>query len=85
MTLVAGGCGIGFHRGPYGGCIPNGYGYGGGYGYRGGVYRGGGSIAAESIAVARSIAAAIVGAPSRLSWGRPVAGNVALSGAARRT
>ncbi len=29
ITLVAGGCGIGFHRGPYGGCRPNGY-YGGG-------------------------------------------------------
>ena len=28
VTLVAGGCGIGFHRGPYGGCRPNGYGYG---------------------------------------------------------
>ena len=24
VTLVAGGCGIGFHRGPYGGCRPNG-------------------------------------------------------------
>ena len=42
ITLTAGGCGIGFHRGPYGGCRPNGYGYGvvgvpaygyGGYGY----------------------------------------------------
>ena len=45
VTLVAGGCGLGFHRGPYGGCRPNvvGYpavGYGGGV-YRGGVYRGG--------------------------------------------
>jgi hypothetical protein len=29
ITLTAGGCGIGFHRGPYGGCRPNGY-----YGYR---------------------------------------------------
>ena len=28
ITLTAGGCGIGFHRGPYGGCRPNG---GGGY------------------------------------------------------
>ncbi len=46
VTLVSGGCGIGFHRGPYGGCLPNGY-YGGGgavvvgapaYGYHGGVY-----------------------------------------------
>ena len=48
ITLVAGGCGPGFHRGPYGGCRPNiGYpalGYGGVYrggGYYGGVYRGG--------------------------------------------
>lgn len=23
VTLVAGGCGIGFHRGPYGACRPN--------------------------------------------------------------
>ncbi|MDB5595889.1 MAG: hypothetical protein JWM36_2850 [Hyphomicrobiales bacterium] len=23
VTLVSGGCGIGFHRGPYGGCRPN--------------------------------------------------------------
>ncbi len=29
ITLVSGGCGIGFHPGPYGGCRPNGY-YGGG-------------------------------------------------------
>jgi hypothetical protein len=50
VTLVAGGCGIGFHRGPYGGCRPNGYGYGVvgvpgyGYGYHGGYgygYHGG--------------------------------------------
>jgi hypothetical protein len=39
LTLTAGGCGIGFHRGPYGGCRPNGgyYAYGYrpyGYGYR---------------------------------------------------
>ena len=29
ITLTAGGCGIGFHRGPWGGCRPNGgyYGY----------------------------------------------------------
>ena len=45
VTLVAGGCGLGFHPGPYGGCRPNiaGYpavGYGGGV-YRGGIYRGG--------------------------------------------
>ena len=30
ITLTAGGCGIGFHRGPWGGCRPN----GGYYGYR---------------------------------------------------
>jgi hypothetical protein len=46
VTLVAGGCGPGFHRGPYGGGRPNiaGYpavGYGGGV-YRGGVYHRGG-------------------------------------------
>jgi hypothetical protein len=23
ITLVAGGCGVGFHRGPYGGCVRN--------------------------------------------------------------
>ncbi|MGC2394189.1 MAG: hypothetical protein WA465_10865, partial [Methylovirgula sp.] len=23
ITLVAGGCGLGWHRGPYGGCRPN--------------------------------------------------------------
>jgi len=28
VTLVAGGCGPGFHRNYYGRCIPNGYGYG---------------------------------------------------------
>ncbi|TGD95349.1 GCG_CRPN prefix-to-repeats domain-containing protein [Methylobacterium nonmethylotrophicum] len=46
---AAGGCGPGFHRGPYGGCRPNVYGgyYGrpGYYGYRGGAvygYRRGG-------------------------------------------
>ncbi len=51
VTLVAGGCGIGFHRGPYGGCRPNGgavvvgapvyggvYGVHPAYGYHGGVY-----------------------------------------------
>ena len=24
VVLVAGGCGVGFHRGPYGYCVPNG-------------------------------------------------------------
>lgn len=38
-AVAAGGCGIGFHRGPYGVCRPNYYG-GGGYGYRGGVVYG---------------------------------------------
>src|SRR5436309_12619554 len=40
LTLVAGGCGPGFHRGPYGGCRPNVAGYPAVV-YRGGVYRGG--------------------------------------------
>ncbi len=39
VVLVAGGCGIGFHRGTWGGCRPNGwvhpYGYGRPYYYRG--------------------------------------------------
>jgi hypothetical protein len=39
---AAGGCGVGFHRGPYGGCRPNYYG-GGGY-YRGGVVYGGRAV-----------------------------------------
>jgi len=30
VVLVEGGCGVGFHRGPYGGCRANGY-YGGRY------------------------------------------------------
>jgi hypothetical protein len=42
VILVAGGCGIGFHRGPYGGCRPNGYfrRYGYAYGYGRPFYRG---------------------------------------------
>lgn len=36
---AAGGCGVGFHRGPYGGCRPNYYG-----GYRGGVVYGGRAV-----------------------------------------
>src|SRR5271165_629107 len=54
VTLVAGGCGLGFHRGPYGGCRPNGYvgapavgygvvgapGYHCGYGWHGGYHYG---------------------------------------------
>ncbi|GLS43779.1 GCG_CRPN prefix-to-repeats domain-containing protein [Methylobacterium brachythecii] len=39
---AAGGCGIGFHRGPYGGCRPNVYGAPG-Y-YRGGVVYGGRAV-----------------------------------------
>lgn len=35
---AAGGCGLGFHRGPYGACRPNAYGAPGYYGYRGGAY-----------------------------------------------
>ena len=31
---ASGGCGPFAHRGFYGNCRPNGYGYGGGYGYR---------------------------------------------------
>ncbi len=41
ITLVSGGCGLGFHRGIYGGCRPNffrGYGYRR-FGYRRGYYR----------------------------------------------
>jgi hypothetical protein len=52
ITLTAGGCGLAFHRTVYGGCAPNGYGYGGpvvvapgfyGGGYHGGYYHGGGA------------------------------------------
>jgi hypothetical protein len=54
ITLASGGCGLAFHRTVYGGCAPNGYGYGapvvvapgfygGGYGYHGGYYHGGGA------------------------------------------
>ena len=31
VLRVSGGCGLGWHRGPYGGCRPNGYGYYGPY------------------------------------------------------
>ena len=35
VELTSGGCGIAFHRGPFGGCRPNFYGgYGYGVGYR---------------------------------------------------
>ena len=39
IVLASGGCGIAFHRGPFGGCRPNFY--RGGYGYRGYGFRGG--------------------------------------------
>ena len=41
---VAGGCGVGFHRGPYGGCRRN--------GYYGGVYYGAPVVAAPPVVVA---------------------------------
>jgi hypothetical protein len=40
---VAGGCGPGFHRGPYGGCRRN--------GYYGGTYYGGGAVVIPGVAV----------------------------------
>ena len=48
VVLVAGGCGVGFHRGPYGGCIRNGaaavvavpYWRGPGWRYYNGCWRG---------------------------------------------
>jgi hypothetical protein len=40
---VAGGCGPGFHRGPYGGCRRN--------GYYGGTYYGGAAVVAPGVAV----------------------------------
>jgi len=45
IVLTAGGCGIGFHRGPYGGCRPNGvwrgpYWRGPGWHYYNGCWRG---------------------------------------------
>ena len=47
VTLVAGGCGLGFHRGPYGGCRPNIAGYPA-VGYAGVAY----TVAAACIIVA---------------------------------
>ena len=41
---VAGGCGPGFHRGPYGGCRRN--------GYYGGVYYGGAPVVVPGVVVA---------------------------------
>src|SRR5215470_9084495 len=46
---VAGGCGLGFHRGPYGGCRRNGY-YGGAY------Y--GGAVVVPGVAVAPPVVVA---------------------------
>ena len=40
---IAGGCGPGFHRGPYGGCRRN--------GYYGGTYYGGAAVVAPGVAV----------------------------------
>ena len=46
ITLVEGGCGLGWHRGPYGGCRPNGgpmggpYWRGAGWRFYGGCWRG---------------------------------------------
>ncbi len=37
LTLVSGGCGPAFHRGPFGGCRPN---FGRGYGFGGPYHRG---------------------------------------------
>src|SRR5215510_6187732 len=48
---VAGGCGPGFHRGPYGGCRRN--------GYYGGVYYGGAAVA-PGVVVAPGLAVAPV-------------------------
>jgi hypothetical protein len=43
VVEVAGGCGLGFHRGPYGGCRRN--------GYYGGAYYGGGAVVVPGVAV----------------------------------
>src|SRR5215468_5076413 len=47
---VAGGCGPGFHRGPYGGCRRN--------GYYGGVYYGGAAVVAPGVAVTAPVVVA---------------------------
>ena|SRR5215472_3991862 len=41
VVQVAGGCGLGFHRGPYGGCRRN--------GYYGGAYYGGAAVAPDVV------------------------------------
>jgi hypothetical protein len=43
VVEVAGGCGPGFHRGPYGGCRRN--------GYYGGAYYGGAAVVVPGVAV----------------------------------
>ena len=64
FTLVAGGCGIGFHRGPYGGCRPNGYGYGvvGVPGYGMAIVAAMGMAIMAAIATAEAIATVAVAA-----------------------
>jgi len=52
---VAGGCGLGFHRGPYGGCRRN--------GYYGGVYYGGAVAPGVVVAPGVAVAAPVVVAP----------------------
>jgi hypothetical protein len=49
VVQVAGGCGLGFHRGPYGGCRRN--------GYYGGVYYGG-AVVAPGVVVAPPVVVA---------------------------
>jgi len=49
VVQVAGGCGVGFHRGPYGGCRRN--------GYYGGVYYGG-AVVAPGVVVAPPVVVA---------------------------
>ncbi|MBX9710576.1 MAG: hypothetical protein K2X60_06040 [Xanthobacteraceae bacterium] len=39
IVQVRGFCGLGRHRGPWGGCLPNGYGYGPYYAYAAPYYR----------------------------------------------
>ncbi len=62
---VAGGCGAGWHRGPYGGCRRN--------GYYGGVYYGGAVVAPGVVVAAPVVVAPVVVAPApcgglTLSW-----------------
>src|SRR5262245_63273272 len=50
VVQVAGGCGPGFHRGPYGGCRRN--------GYYGGVYYGGAAVAPGVVVAAPPVVVA---------------------------